>query len=71
MNLLFQNQAFMSRLGSLTAPETRTLLTKYFEKVIDLREDERKKSLECSTLEVSHVTSRHVTSCHVTSRHVS
>ena len=42
----------MSRLSTLSVAETRTLLTKYFEKVIDLREDDRKRAVECSTLEV-------------------
>ena len=35
--------------------EVRTLLTKYFDKVIDLREEDRKNQLQCSELEVLHI----------------
>ena len=52
---LFQSNNILSRLSSLTPFEMRTLLTKYFEKVIDLREGEKKKEFECSSLEVKNV----------------
>eukprot|EP00057_Strongylocentrotus_purpuratus_P017111 XP_011671585.1 PREDICTED: kinesin-like protein KIF27 [Strongylocentrotus purpuratus] len=42
----------MSRLNSLAPLETKSLLAKYFEKVIDLREGDRRKELEISELEV-------------------
>jgi len=42
----------MSKLKMLSPGETKALLARYFEKVIDLRETERKKDLTCSELEV-------------------
>lgn len=42
----------MHRLNSLTTGETRTLLHRYFEKVIDLKESDRKKDILCSELQV-------------------
>ncbi len=42
----------MHKLNSLTAVETRSLLHRYFEKVIDLKENDRKKDIVCSELEV-------------------
>ncbi|XP_076451061.1 kinesin-like protein KIF27 [Babylonia areolata] len=42
----------MNRLSSLTAAETRSMLSRYFDKVIDLREAERKLKLQCSEMEV-------------------
>lgn len=51
-NSFLQSNNILSRLGSLSPFELRTLLTKYFEKVIDLREGEKKKDLQCSSLEV-------------------
>uniref|UniRef100_K1PAX1 Kinesin-like protein KIF27 n=1 Tax=Magallana gigas TaxID=29159 RepID=K1PAX1_MAGGI len=41
-----------NRLNALSAVETKTLLSKYFEKVINLREQERKTELQCSEMEV-------------------
>ena len=60
----------MSKLQSLSAADTRVLLSKYFDKVIALRESERKKELTCSELEVTVVLScfckvLHVTICPV------
>ena len=43
----------MNRLNALSAVETKTLLSRYFEKVINLREKERKTELQCSEMEVS------------------
>ncbi|XP_030848491.1 kinesin-like protein KIF27 [Strongylocentrotus purpuratus] len=52
-NDLTQSEAMlMSRLNSLAPLETKSLLAKYFEKVIDLREGDRRKELEISELEV-------------------
>ena len=49
----FQSEEhFVSRLATLTTMETKALLAKYFEKVIDLRDAERKKDLHNSELEV-------------------
>ncbi|XP_046330087.2 kinesin-like protein KIF27 isoform X1 [Haliotis rufescens] len=42
----------MNRLKSLTTVETKSLLSKYFEKVVSLREEERKLVLQCDELEV-------------------
>ncbi|XP_067655399.1 kinesin-like protein KIF27 [Haliotis asinina] len=42
----------MNRLKSLTTVETKSLLSKYFEKVVSLREEERKLTLQCDELEV-------------------
>ncbi|XP_048780280.1 kinesin-like protein KIF27 isoform X2 [Ostrea edulis] len=42
----------MNRLNALSAVETKTLLSKYFDKVINLREKERKTDLQCSEMEV-------------------
>ncbi|XP_077978007.1 kinesin-like protein KIF27 isoform X2 [Glandiceps talaboti] len=41
-----------SKLTNLTPTETKTLLTKYFEKVVGLRESERRKELAVSELEM-------------------
>ena len=43
----------MNRLNSLSAVETKTLLSKYFDKVIILKTKERKTNLHCSEMEVS------------------
>ncbi|XP_063956557.1 kinesin-like protein kif7 [Lytechinus pictus] len=52
-NDLTQSEAMlMSRLNSLAPNETKSLLAKYFEKVIDLREGDRRKELEISELEM-------------------
>ncbi|XP_041366340.1 kinesin-like protein KIF27 [Gigantopelta aegis] len=42
----------MNRLNSLSLTETKTLLSKYFDKVINLREGERRVNLQCSEMEV-------------------
>ena len=42
----------MSRLTTLSASELRTLLAKYFDRVVDLREQQRLKDHEKSELEV-------------------
>ena len=42
----------MAKLKSLSAVETRTLLSRYFEKVVELRDSDRKKNLHCSELKV-------------------
>ena len=42
----------MHKLNSLTVGETKALLHRYFGKVIDLKENDRKKDLLCSELEV-------------------
>ncbi|KAL8561687.1 hypothetical protein ACOMHN_054984 [Nucella lapillus] len=42
----------VNRLSSLTATETRSMLSRYFNKVIGLRESERQLRLGCSELEV-------------------
>ncbi|XP_013410614.1 kinesin-like protein KIF27 isoform X2 [Lingula anatina] len=42
----------LNKLKSLTSTETKSLLHKYFEKVIDLRESERKKELQISEMEM-------------------
>ncbi|XP_061178029.1 kinesin-like protein KIF27 isoform X2 [Saccostrea echinata] len=42
----------MNRLKALSAVETKTLLSKYFEKVVNLREKERKTDVQCSEMEV-------------------
>ena len=41
------------RFNSLSTEDARTLLTRYFEKVIDLREGDKRKDLEISELQVS------------------
>lgn len=41
----------------MSAVETKTLLSKYFEKVINLREQERKTELQCSEMEVCEMLS--------------
>ena len=52
-NVCFQSEDnLMSKLNSLSAAETRVLLSRYFDKVISLRELERKKDLMNSELEV-------------------
>ncbi|XP_071484846.1 kinesin-like protein KIF27 [Diadema antillarum] len=52
-NDLTQSEAILvSRLNSLAPTETRSLLARYFEKVVDLREADRRKELELSELEV-------------------
>ena len=43
----------LNRLSSLTTAETRSMLSRYFEKVINLREMERKLKLRCSEMEAS------------------
>ena len=43
----------LNRLSSLTTAETRSMLSRYFEKVINLRETERKLKLRCSEMEAS------------------
>ena len=45
----------MNRLNSLTSQDTKSLLTKYFDKVVSLREQERKISLHSSEMEVSRL----------------
>ena len=45
----------MNRLNSLTSQDTKSLLTKYFDKVVSLREHERKISLHSSEMEVSRL----------------
>ena len=47
----------MNRLNSLSAQDTKGLLTKYFEKVVSLREQERKLNLHSSSMEVSIISS--------------
>ncbi|KAK3104146.1 hypothetical protein FSP39_024813, partial [Pinctada imbricata] len=42
----------MNRLNALSAIETKTLLSKYFEKVISLKENERRNNLQYSEMEV-------------------
>ncbi|XP_077862276.1 kinesin-like protein KIF27 [Saccoglossus kowalevskii] len=50
---LTQNEDnLMGKLNSLSTKETKVLLTKYFEKVVAMREAERKKDLLCSELEM-------------------
>ncbi|XP_078332437.1 kinesin-like protein KIF27 isoform X3 [Crassostrea virginica] len=44
--------SIMNRLNALSSVETKTLLSRYFEKVINLREKERKTELQCSEMEV-------------------
>ena len=43
----------MQRLKSLTTDETRQLLSRYFDKVVSLRDQERRIRLDCSEMEVS------------------
>ncbi|XP_045174185.2 kinesin-like protein KIF27 isoform X3 [Mercenaria mercenaria] len=43
---------FVNRMNSLSAQDLKTLLAKYFEKVVNLREQERKFSLHSSEMEV-------------------
>ncbi|KAL4224634.1 Kinesin-like protein kif27 [Mactra antiquata] len=43
---------FVNRLNSLSAADLKTLLSKYFDKVVNLREQERKYSLQSSEMEV-------------------
>ena len=51
--ILFQSEdSVMNRLNALSAVETKTLLSKCFDKVINLREKERKTDLQCSEMEV-------------------
>ena len=42
----------INRLNSLNTQDTKTLLTKYFEKVVNLKEKERKLNLQSSEMEV-------------------
>ena len=42
----------LSRLKSMSADESRSLLTRYFQKVVDLRDEQRKMHQHCSQLEV-------------------
>ena len=54
--LWFQSESnIVHKLNSLTIGETRTLLQRYFEKVIDLKESMRKKDVACSELQVRHL----------------
>lgn len=43
----------MSKLSNLPQREATALLSKYFEKVVELRGSEKKLELHCSDLEVS------------------
>ncbi|XP_033108904.1 kinesin-like protein KIF27 [Anneissia japonica] len=52
-NSLSQSESeLMGRLGSLSTVETKALLARYFEKVVDLRESEKQKELEVNELEM-------------------
>ncbi|XP_035825943.1 kinesin-like protein KIF27 isoform X2 [Aplysia californica] len=42
----------LQRLNSLTTAETRSLLSRYFDKVVGLRDQERKLNLKCSEMEM-------------------
>ncbi|XP_055593066.1 kinesin-like protein costa [Uranotaenia lowii] len=44
-------QMLMARLNKLSTDEMRTLLYKYFQKVVDLREDSQKFEMQCITFE--------------------
>lgn len=51
--LLFQTEdGLLTRLMSLSHAETRSLLCKYFQKVIDLREGSKKMEVQFAELEV-------------------
>ncbi|XP_052800422.1 kinesin-like protein KIF27 isoform X2 [Mya arenaria] len=52
MALAQSEDNFVNRLNSLSADDLKSLLSKYFEKVINLREQERKTSLQSSEMEV-------------------
>lgn len=55
-NFVLQSEdSITNRLNALSAVETKTLLSKYFEKVINLREQERKTELQCSEMEVCEI----------------
>jgi len=43
----------MNKLNSLTTMETRALMMKYFNKVVTLKDTERRLNLHCSEMEVS------------------
>ncbi|XP_059168452.1 kinesin-like protein KIF27 isoform X2 [Physella acuta] len=45
-------ESLILRLNSLTAVEIRLLLSRYFDKVVGLRDEERKLNLKCSEMEV-------------------
>ena len=50
---IFQSENnVMHKLNALTVGETKALLHRYFGKVVDLKENDRKKDLLCSELEV-------------------
>ncbi|XP_071957109.1 kinesin-like protein KIF27 [Antedon mediterranea] len=52
-NTLSQSETeLMDRLSSLSTPETKALLARYFGKVVDLREIEKQKQLEVNELEM-------------------
>ena len=48
-------QGLVNRLSNLAPGEAASLLSKYFEKVVDLRGNEKKLELECSDLEVGYL----------------
>lgn len=56
-NVLFlskQNEEhLLQKLNSLTNVEIRALLSRYFDKVVSLRDEERKLHLRCSEMEVN------------------
>lgn len=54
VGLFLQSEVhLMSRLHSLSNEDTRGLLVKYFDKVISLKEDERKTMVDLSQMQVS------------------
>lgn len=51
-NVAHSEDSLMNKLNTLTNAETKSLLSKYFEKVISLRENERKMNLHHGEMEV-------------------
>ena len=61
VSLCFQSEVhLLQRLNSLNTAETRALLSRYFDKVVGLRDQERKLNLKNSEMEVRNSCS----SCH-------
>lgn len=50
--LMQSEDNFLNRMSSLSAEDLRALLSKYFDKVVNLREQERKLNLQSSEMEV-------------------
>ncbi|KAL5007730.1 hypothetical protein ScPMuIL_016536 [Solemya velum] len=51
-NMAHSEDSLMNKLNTLTSSETKSLLSKYFEKVMSLRENERKMNLHSGEMEV-------------------